>query len=65
MLIFFQALSTTVLRNQTTAQLEALASITKAPSTSALITAANAAKKGTQCNFFFREIEIFLYFTIF
>ena len=45
-MLFLQALSTTVLRTQTTAQLEALASITKAPSTSSLIAAANAAKKG-------------------
>ena len=36
-------MSTSVLRSQTTAQLEALASITKAPSTSSLITAAKKA----------------------
>ena len=60
-MLILQALSTTVLRTQTTAQLEALASITKAPSTSSLIAAANAAKKGTynhKVQFFFREIEL-------
>ena len=63
-MLFLQALSTTVLRTQTTAQLEALASITKAPSTSSLIAAANAAKKGThnhKVQFFFREIELHTY----
>ena len=39
-ILFFQAMSTSVLRSQTTANLAALASISKAPSTSSLITAA-------------------------